>query len=54
MRYGWRPGVGSAVVWGLVPFVVGLLGLLLPAVLVVIALALAGRALLAARNPGAS
>ena len=48
MRYGWRlgpgtgAGAGPAMAWGLVALVVGLVGLLIPAVLVVVAVALAG------------
>ena len=56
MRYGWRQGpgtgvgAGSAMAWGLVALVAGLVGLLIPAVLVVLAVALACWALLSARS----
>ena len=51
MRYGFQPGTGSAVVWGLVALLLGLIGLAFPLLLVVVAVALTVRAVLWARRP---
>jgi len=50
MRYGFRPGTGSGVGWGLVALLLGLIGLAFPLVLVVVALALTVRAVLWVRR----
>ncbi|HEY2667082.1 MAG TPA: hypothetical protein VGK51_09605 [Actinomycetota bacterium] len=50
MRYGFRPGTGSGVGWGLVALLVGLVGLAFPLVLVVVALALTLRAIVWVRR----
>jgi len=50
MRYGFQSGAGSAVAWGLVALLLGLIGLAFPLVLVVVALALTVRAVLWVRR----
>jgi hypothetical protein len=50
MRYGFQPGTGSAVAWGLVALLLGLVGLAFPLVLVIVAVALIARAILWARR----
>ena len=50
MRYGFRPGPGSGVAWGLVALLLGLIGLAFPLLLVIVALALTLRALLWVRR----
>ena len=50
MRYGFQPGTGSAVAWGLVALLLGLIGLAFPLLLVIVAVALTARAVLWARR----
>jgi hypothetical protein len=50
MRYGFRPGTGSGVGWGLVALLLGLIGLAFPLVFVIVALALIVRAVLWVRR----
>jgi hypothetical protein len=50
MRYGFWPGTGSGVGWGLVALLLGLIGLAFPLLLVIVALALSVRAVLWARR----
>jgi hypothetical protein len=50
MRYGFQPGTGSALAWGLVALLLGLVGLAFPLLLVVVAVALTARAVLWARR----
>jgi hypothetical protein len=50
MRYGFQPGTGSAVAWGFVALLVGLVGLAFPLLLVIVAVALTARAILSARR----
>jgi hypothetical protein len=50
MRYGFRPGTGSGIGWGLVALLLGLIGLAFPLVLIVVALALTVRAVLWVRR----
>jgi hypothetical protein len=50
MRYGFRPGTGSGIAWGLVALLLGLAGLVFPLLLVVVAVALTARAVVWARR----
>ena len=50
MRYGFRPGTGSGVAWGLVALLLGLIGLAFPLLLIIVALALAVRAVVWVRR----
>jgi len=50
MRYGFRPGTGSGVGWGVVALLLGLIGLAFPPLLVIVALALTVRAILWVRR----
>jgi hypothetical protein len=50
MRYGFWPGTGSGVGWGLVALLLGLIGLASPLLLVIVALALTVRAVVWARR----
>jgi hypothetical protein len=50
VRYGFRPGTGSGVGWGLVALLLGLIGLVFPALLIVVAVALTVRAFLWVRR----
>jgi hypothetical protein len=50
MRYGFWPGTGSGVGWGLVALLLGLIGLAFPVLLVIVALALTVRAILSVRR----
>jgi membrane protein implicated in regulation of membrane protease activity len=50
MRYGFQPGTGSGVAWGLVALLLGLIGLAFPWLLVTVAVALTVRAVLWARG----
>ena len=50
MRYGFRPGSGSGIAWGLVALLLGLVGLVFPLLLVVVAVALTARAVVWARR----
>ena len=53
MRYGFRPGTGSGVGWGLVALLLGLIGLAFPVLLVIVAVALTVRAVLWVRHTDA-
>jgi hypothetical protein len=50
MRYGFQSGTGSAVAWGLVVLLLGLIGLAFPLLFVAVAVALTARAVVWARR----